>query len=59
MALWLFTGHEAPHESSHGLRLTSYRGIENEASFSPDGSHFAFTWNGEAQDNFDVYVRTW
>ncbi len=39
-------------------RLTADRGIENEASFSPDGTQFAFTWNGEERDNFDVYVRT-
>lgn len=39
-------------------RLTSYLGAEDEPTFSPDGSQFAFTWNGAQQDNFDIYVRT-
>jgi len=25
-------------------------------ALSPDGNHVAFTWNGEKQDNFDIYV---
>ena len=56
---WL-TPEEAakPNDPLAATPLTNYRGIENEASFSPDGSQFAFTWNGDAQDNFDVYVRT-
>ena len=37
--------------------LTTYPGEEIAASFSPDESRFAFSWNGEAQDNFDIYVR--
>ena len=38
--------------------LTSYPGIEVHASFSPDGSQVAFSWNGEREDNFDVYVKS-
>jgi len=38
--------------------LTSHDGLEDEASFSPDGSQIAFTWNGPEEDNFDVYVQT-
>ena len=26
-------------------------------SFSPDGNQVAFAWNGEKQDNFDIYVK--
>src|SRR4029077_5710403 len=26
-------------------------------SLSPDGSMVAFSWNGEKQDNFDIYVK--
>ena len=37
--------------------LTSYPGTEDEPSFSPDGSQVAFTWNGEKEDNFDIYVK--
>jgi len=37
--------------------FTSYLGVADCASFSPDGNQVAFTWNGEKQDNFDIYVR--
>jgi Tol biopolymer transport system component/DNA-binding winged helix-turn-helix (wHTH) protein len=37
--------------------LTSYAGLESSASFSPDGNEVAFVWNGEKQDNFDIYVK--
>ena len=40
------------------VRLTFFEGIEDEADFSPDGSHVVFTWNGERQDNFDIYVMS-
>src|SRR4051794_32235526 len=38
--------------------LTSYAGIEVQPSFSPDGSRVAFSWNGEAQNNFDIYEKS-
>ena len=37
--------------------LTSYAGSERSPSFSPDGNQVAFSWNGEKQDNFDIYVK--
>ncbi|MCP5114606.1 MAG: hypothetical protein GY953_27575, partial [bacterium] len=37
--------------------LTSYPGDERTPTFSPDGNQVAFSWNGEAQDNFDIYVK--
>ena len=37
--------------------LTSYAGIERSPSFSPDGNQVAFSWNGEKQENFDIYVK--
>jgi serine/threonine protein kinase len=37
--------------------LTSLRGNEEGASLSPDGEQVAFTWNGEKEDNFDIYVK--
>ncbi len=39
------------------LPLTTYEGIEGEPSFSPDGNHVAFVWNGEARDNEDIYIK--
>ncbi len=37
--------------------LTSYAGSEYGASFSPDGSQVAFGWNGEKEDNWDIYIK--
>jgi eukaryotic-like serine/threonine-protein kinase len=37
--------------------LTSFPGLEQQASLSPDGTQVAFAWNGEKEDNFDVYVK--
>jgi len=38
--------------------LTSYPGTETSPTFSPDGRQVAFVWNGEKQDQFDIYVKT-
>jgi eukaryotic-like serine/threonine-protein kinase len=37
--------------------LTSYPGTEKCASFSPDGNQVTFAWNGEKEDNWDIYVK--
>ena len=37
--------------------LTSYPGSEREPALSPDGKQVAFSWNGEKEDNFDIYVK--
>ena len=37
--------------------LTSYAGSEWQASFSPDGGQFAFTWNRPDESNFDIYMQ--
>src|SRR4051812_38186641 len=36
--------------------LTRLTGSELHPSFSPDGRQVAFAWDGESQDNFDIYV---
>ncbi len=41
----------------HIRPLTNYPGGQYEPAFSPDGTQFAFVWNGEKQDNFDIYVQ--
>ena len=48
---------EAPQASMQVVPLTSYPGTEQHPSFSPDGNQVAFSWNGESQDNFDIYVK--
>ncbi len=37
--------------------FTSFPGVEFRASFSPDGNQLAFDWNGEKEDNYDIYVK--
>ena len=37
--------------------LTSYPGEEVEPSFSPDGSQVVFSWDGEKQNNYDIYLK--
>jgi serine/threonine protein kinase len=37
--------------------LTSYRGVEQDPSFSPDGNQVVFSWNGERGDNEDIYIK--
>ena len=42
----------------HPIPLTTYPGTEFAPSFSPDGDQVAFVWDGEKQDNYDIYVKT-
>lgn len=37
--------------------LTSTVGLERTPAISPDGRQVAFGWNGESEDNFDIYVQ--
>jgi Tol biopolymer transport system component/DNA-binding winged helix-turn-helix (wHTH) protein len=39
------------------VQLTAYSGSESHPAFSPDGKQIAFDWDGEKQDNFDLYVK--
>jgi Tol biopolymer transport system component len=36
--------------------LTAFHGIETDPAISPDGKYVAFAWDGEKQDNFDIYI---
>jgi serine/threonine protein kinase len=38
--------------------FTTFPGFESFPSFSPDGEQIAFSWNGEKEDNFDIYVKS-
>jgi serine/threonine protein kinase/Tol biopolymer transport system component len=52
-------GPDAPESprTRPAVPLTAYPGREAEPTFSPDASLVAFTWNGDAQDNHDIYVK--
>lgn len=57
-ATWLLQmQQEAPERPLKTEPLTAYPGQQYSPSFSPDGSHFAFVWNGPEQENWDVYVQ--
>jgi serine/threonine protein kinase len=47
----------APDAPLQPVPLTSYRGTPNDPSFSPDGNQVAFSWDGEKEGSFDIYVK--
>ncbi len=48
---------DLPAASFTAVPLTTYAGREQQATFSPDGSSVAFSWNGEREENWDIYVK--
>lgn len=44
-------------DAMRALPLTSLTGVVSSPSLSPDGTYVVFTWNGETQDNQDLYVQ--
>jgi len=46
-----------PAQPLEAVPLTASAGYELSPSISPDGRQVAFSWNGEKQDNFDIYVK--
>src|SRR5277367_5331610 len=46
-----------PDAALQPIPLTSYRGSEDQPSFSPDGNQVAFSWDGEKESIADVYVK--
>jgi len=50
-------GSGAAEKMSPPTPLTSYPGDQLTPAFSPDGNQVAFSWNGENQDNYDIYVK--
>ena len=58
VGVWLFRGSPGkPQAVPEMIPLTTYAGSEKSPSFSPDGNQVAFSWNGEKQDNYDIYVK--
>jgi Tol biopolymer transport system component/serine/threonine protein kinase len=58
VSVWFYRSTtRVPEASLVAVPLTSYPGEERQPSFSPDGNQVAFSWDGEKQDNFDIYVK--
>jgi Tol biopolymer transport system component/DNA-binding winged helix-turn-helix (wHTH) protein len=56
LSAWYFWPRSTP-PLWRGIPLTSYPGHERNPALSPEGNQVAFAWNGEKQDNFDIYVK--
>src|SRR3954447_8077872 len=55
---WIVGSRNVPRPTAWTpIPLTTFAGREMHANFSPDGNQVAFVWNGEKQDNFDLYVK--
>ena len=37
--------------------FTTFPGTERHPTFSPEGDRVAFSWNGESESNYDIYVK--
>lgn len=58
VGVWLVRSKtEVPETQLMAVPLTSYPGNESWPSFSPDGTQVAFAWDGEKQNNWDIYVK--
>jgi Tol biopolymer transport system component len=58
VVIWLFRGTaRKPAAAPEVIPLTSYSGSEQWPSFSPDSNQVVFSWDGEKQDNTDIYVK--
>jgi len=57
VVLWLWPWGKPAYAPARAIPLTTLPGAEWSPTFSPDGSQVAFVWNGEKQDNADIYVK--
>jgi Tol biopolymer transport system component/serine/threonine protein kinase len=55
--LWQTQASGPAGEAPTATPLTTYSGMEFAPAFSPDGNQVAFAWNGEKQDNYEIYVK--
>jgi Tol biopolymer transport system component/DNA-binding winged helix-turn-helix (wHTH) protein len=55
--VWFYLKSSRPAAPLKVVPLTTYPGSERFPSFSPDGNQVAFSWDGDKQDNYDIYVQ--
>jgi serine/threonine protein kinase len=56
-AAWFYLKSSRPAAPLKVVPVTTYPGSERFPSFSPDGNQVAFSWDGDKQDNYDIYVQ--
>lgn len=49
--------HRPARTTFSAVPITSYPGKELYPTFSPDGTQIAFSWNGDQQGNFDIWIK--
>jgi serine/threonine protein kinase/Tol biopolymer transport system component len=54
---WMLETPGKPSPPQTIVPLTAYTGSELFPTFSPDGAQVAFSWDGEKEDNFDIYIK--
>jgi Tol biopolymer transport system component len=55
---WINRLHQTPPDVPMIAKpLVTYPGGVGGPTFSPEGERIAFSWNGEKQDNYDIYAR--
>ena len=54
---WFLFRRTAPLPPIANTPFTSFQGNEMQPSFAPDGNQIAFVWEGEQQNNQDIYVK--
>jgi Tol biopolymer transport system component len=57
LAVWLPRSKPSAVADLRATPLTANAGWEGQPTFSPDGNQVAYVWNGEKQDNPDIYVK--
>ena len=55
---WIFRSKGQSESPLTASPLTTYPGYESQPTFSPEGNQVAFQWNGEKEDNWDIYVKS-
>jgi len=55
--VWFLRDKRAPPSALQAAPLTAYPGYELSPGISPDGKQVTFSWDGEKQGNFDIYVK--
>jgi serine/threonine protein kinase len=47
----------SPTEPLRAVEFVTLSGVKSSPSFSPDGNHVTFAWDGAKHDNLDIYVQ--